>query len=136
MRVMSIIAWACVTGMAVALYSSLTEAVPGGDSPFMLFLAQVFLLVVALLTDRRRRATIARIWRVPEGLVFEMPGLFRPFRRYVAQADLGRIRVHPPDMEGRMLMRLPDNQGTLVLHSGHRDLNLGLPEPEHKKRRR
>lgn len=136
MWVLSLLAWACTVGMAVALYASLDEAVSGGDSPFMLFLAQVVLLVVAVLVDYRRRATIARIWRVPEGLVFEMQGLFRPFHRYAAQADLGRIRVYPPDTHGRMQMRLPDGGQRLVMHAGHQELNLGLPEPEHKKRRR
>ncbi|WP_206934416.1 hypothetical protein [Roseococcus thiosulfatophilus] len=133
---MSVISWACVAGMAVALYASLDEVAPGGDSPTVLFLTQLLLLVVAILTDRRRRVTIARIWRVPEGLVFEMQGLFRPFRRYAAQADLARIRVHPPDTYGRMKMRLPDGGPLLVMHTGFRELNLGLPEPEHKKRRR
>lgn len=136
MWLLSVTSWACAAGMAVALYVSLDEAVPGGDSPTALFLAQILLLVVAVLTDRRRRATISRIWRVPEGLVFEMQGLFRPFRRYAAQADLGRIRVYPPDTHGRMGMRLPDGGQRLVMHTGFQELNLGLPEPEHKKRRR
>ncbi|WP_191083633.1 hypothetical protein [Roseococcus microcysteis] len=136
MWVLSVIAWGCVLGMAAALYASLDEVVPGGDSPTILFLAQLLLLLVAILTDRRRRATIARIWRVPEGLVFEMQGLFRPFRRYAAQADLGRIRAYPPDTHGRMGLRLPDGGPRLVMHTGFQELNLGLPEPEHKKKRR
>lgn len=136
MWLLSVVGWACAAGMAVALYTSLDEMVPGGDSPTILFLAQILLLVVAILIDRRRSATIARIWRVPEGLIFEMNGLFRPFRRYAAQADLGRIRVYPPDTYGRMQMRLPDGGPRLVMHTGFQELNLGLPEPEHKKRRR
>lgn len=136
MWVLSAIAWACVAGMGVALHASLAEAVPGGDSPTILFLAQMLLLVAAVMIDHRRRATIARVWRVPEGLVFEMNGLFRPFHRYAAQADLGRIRVYPPDTHGRMQLRLPDGGQRLVMHTGFEELKLGLPEPEHKKRRR
>ncbi|HEV7455564.1 MAG TPA: hypothetical protein VGN96_02210 [Roseococcus sp.] len=122
--------------MATALYASLNEVVPGGDSPGILFLAQIFLVVVAILVNRRRAVTIARIWRVPEGLIFETQGLVRPLRRYAAQAELGRIHVYPPDTYGRMRLRLPDGGPRLVMHTGFQELNLGLPEPEHKKRQR
>jgi len=134
--VICLIMWACVAGMMVALVTSLTELVPGGDSPMVLFLAQAALLLAALLVDRRRRVTIARVWRVPEGLVFEMVGLFGSLRRYVALADLGRVRATAPDVEGRIVLKLPDGGPPLVLHGGHQELNLGLPEPEHRKRRR
>lgn len=134
LRIISVIMWALVAGMTTALWLGLTEAMPSGDSPGTLFFAQLALLLFALLTDRRRRHTITRVYRLPEGLAFEMSGLRRPVLRYVAQAELGQIRASAPDVEGRMTLRLPDGGAPLVMHTGHAGFNLGLPEPEHRKR--
>jgi hypothetical protein len=135
MRALSVIVWAFTLGLAVAIWLNLTETVPGGDSVTSLALAQVLMLVVAFRTDGRRRRTIGRIYRVPEGLVFEMQGMLGTLRRYVRTEDFGRIRATPPDVKGRMQLRLPDGGKPLIMHTGHAGFNLGLPEPKHKKRR-
>lgn len=135
MWVFSLIIWAATLGLAFAIWLNLTEAVPGGDSVTALGFAQFLLLFFALRTDGRRRRTVSRVYRVSEGLVFEMQGLLRPFRRYVRTEDFARIRATPPDVEGCMTLRLPDGGKPLIMHTGHAGFNLGLPEPEHRKRR-
>lgn len=134
MRVASLIMWSLVLAMCAEVWLSLTEAVPGGDSVSVILAGQALVLAMALLTDRRRRRTIARVYRVPEGLIFEMAGLFGSFRRYVRTEDLGRIRAQAPDVEGRMRLYIRDGGPPLMLHTGHAGVNLGLPEPVQRKR--
>jgi len=136
LRLFSSLAWLLVIGMAVTLWLSLAEQVPGGDSPTMLFLGQMVLLLVAVMTDRARRRTVARVYRLPEGLIFEMMGLAGPFRRHVAAAELGAVKVIPPDIHGRMVVRLPDRGPPLVLHTGVGGLDLGLPPPPGRGKRK
>jgi hypothetical protein len=134
LRVFSVVMWALVFAMAFAVWLSLTEAVAGGDSVSVLLVGQLLLLGIAIMTDRRRRRTITRIYRVPEGLIFEMAGLAGPLRRYVRTEDFGRIRASPPGVEGRMKLNLRDGGPQLVMYTGHAGFNLGLPKPKHQKR--
>lgn len=134
LRIFSCILWAAALGVAVYAWLSVTDVLPGGDSVRALFLGQVAIVLMAFLTDRRRRRTISRVYRAPEGLVFEMTGLLAPFRHYVRTEDLGLIRAIAPDAAGRMGLRLPDDGPALVMHTGSDGFNLGLPEPKHRKR--
>ncbi len=134
LKFVCILNWAAVIGMAVAIWLNLSEAVPGGDGVNVLILSFLLLLVMAILSDRRRRATMSRVYRLPEGLVFETTGLTGALRRYVRSEDLGLIRATAPDVRGRMTLRLPDGGAPLVMHTGVQGLNLGLPEPKPRKR--
>lgn len=134
LRLFSFLIWSVALAAIVSGWLSLLDILPSGDGPLAIFAGQAILVAVALFTDRRRRRTIARVYRVQAGLVFEMAGLFWRIRRYVRTEDYAKVLASAPDAKARMRLRLPDGGPPLVMHTGSQGFNLGLPEPVKRRR--
>lgn len=138
LRFLSLGLWAA-TLLAVALFAaSVAEWIPTGDDNWSLVGGQLFLLLLASLTDGRRRRHIKRILRPRDGqgIVIETFGLFGPIQRFVPQAVLERVEMGAPDMKGVMTLRLPGQLNPYRVDVGGRELDLGLAPPESSGRRR
>jgi drug/metabolite transporter superfamily protein YnfA len=134
LRFFSFFLWSVALLAIVTGWLSLADILPSGDNPRSIFLGQAVLVALAFFTDRQRRKTATRVYRVQGGLVFEMAGLFWPIRRYVRPEDLAKVTASAPDVKARMRLRLPDGGSPIVMHTGSEGLNLGLPEPAKRRR--
>ena len=136
LRLFSLFGWAAVLGLMVGGIAMQLDDTMGGDGVATTMAGLFALIGAALWMDQRRRRYIIRILRLPEGLLFETTGLFGPLRRFVPQEKLGAIRVTEPDLSGIVRMKLPGSRAAFRLESGGRDVDLGLPQPADRRRRR
>jgi len=134
LRLLSFFLWAVALTAIVTGWLSIAEILPSGDSARSIFFGQAILVAVAFFNDRRRRRTVARVFRVEAGLVFELTGLFGPIRRYVRTEDFAKVIASAPDAKARMKLRLPDGGPPAVMHISGKGFNLGLPEPVKRRR--
>jgi hypothetical protein len=103
--------WLITFGVCAAIVGMVTDTLRVTDDPLTMLVAFVLVVAGTVHAEMGRRRFPERLWQLPDGLVIETPGLFRPVRRFVPTERAGLAYVSAADprstARGLVAVRLP-----------------------------